>query len=318
MYVRDLFDPDRSKVEARDVIDLGIPGLAVSFRYGLELFTRCWNDAISRDLPLVAFSPYHRMLDMLDAATVLVQEACEVGMRPLLRTMFDCWMSVSYINEADQERRSAAFAVADLSRSLAFLESLDPSTERGKHALARMKKDRVASRMIEDNPHLRDRSADIRRVQSFLKLTPALQEAEEEWQTLKRKRRSTPRWHQLFGGPKTREDLAAHLGKPYLYEFLYRSWSGTSHGEDIHRLGAPLRKGTDFTMERVRDPSDLATSVRLALLCSSGSHQDMLRGYRPAESEENFPRWYNERMAPVFDSLNALMRPEVRKWLGIE
>lgn len=300
MRTRDLYDPAEARKEAASIVDVANPVLLESLEYGRDVFTRCWNQAERDERSLFPFYPLHRLLEMMDAVRELVAQACSEACRPLLRTMFDAWLAVAYMTCDDRKRRAAAYAVADLHRRIAFLEGLDPSTERGKQAIAFMKKDEVAKHLAE-NPYFKDRSAQISYLQSFLE-SNELGEAAREWDRLRDLYGRAPRWHGLFNGPRTRQQLAARVGKAYLYEFLYREWSGTSHAEDMHRVTA-IAGSPQFPLRRIRDCGGLASVTQIALSISSGCYRDVLRAYREDEADTNFVRWYVDTISPAYGRL---------------
>ena len=84
---------------------------------------------------------------------------------------------------------------------------------------------------------------------------PDFQPIEQEWQSLKAKRKHDPEWFSLFGGPQSVRDLAIRVKWAGTYEFLYRTWSNEVHaGRAMESIG---RRNGIIVMRPIRHPEEL-------------------------------------------------------------
>jgi hypothetical protein len=311
MHVKDVYDPSRSINLSTELRSVAGPALRTVLDYGVDAFVRCWNDAARSDDDLGPLLQHHVVLEHLDACAVLAAEGCAAALTSPLRAMFDALLSISYLAEDSTGRRSRAFVVGDLQSRLSFLRSLDPSTERGKQSAKNRQSDRIG-RLIQDDDFFRDRSHEIRTLEQYLNAS-AFSEEKHEWERTKALLNGrTPRWHNLFGGPKTREELARAVGMSFQYESMYRSLSRVGHGEDLYRV-IYLFHEHDQRPVPIRDLGRFANWSAMGVFLAVGAHEAILKRYRPSEVDTNFARWYNDRVSPQVRRLNELSQTTMGK-----
>lgn len=301
MFVSELFDAKRSQGELKPLVELLTPALEGTHKYGVSVFVRSWNEAERDERPVSALLVYHQLLDALDGTRALIAAGCGVGAIPVVRFIFECILAIDYMLHEDENRRSAAYLVTDLHRCIERLQLLDPETPAGERLVERMRDDKRGRGLVGD-PFFRDRTREVALVEAALSHA-ALEEAETEWQRVRRKRKGRFPWYRLFGGPNNLRELADTVGRPFEYEAVYGLLSRSAHAEDPHRLRNCSAPG--LPVPRLRTSYwEFALAARLALLYGSTAHKRILEYYRPGELMHE--RWWASEIAPVIDRLNVL------------
>jgi hypothetical protein len=181
------------------------------------------------DFPSLAL--FRHIIEMGDGIEVLLCAGTAGPMIPIIRSMFEAYLSLGYITEKPEHYEQ---------RSLAWMYwQLDHAIERKKTGLAENERGRQLKKVLEAQggwPMEGFQDADsvateIRDLENLLS-KPVFEAIAKQRAKLK----GTPRyWSRLCGGPNSVKDLADHLQWSTHYEWLYRRWSGVSHATDPSR-----------------------------------------------------------------------------------
>ena len=202
------------------------------------------------DLPSLAL--YMHMIRMADGVEILFGAKAYSPMIPLLRSMLESLMALDYIHQVDYEKRSLAWLCACIHQEIEFNETIDPSTERGKEFQEEARKQQ---RFWSDS-FLKPESTTAQVKRLKMKLNEELfRDTEREYQTRKGKNDWTPKWYQLFGGPKNLFEMAGRTEWLAFFKIFYQPWSCSPRNRCLpidltwlaHQFGspwAPLRAHT--------------------------------------------------------------------------
>jgi hypothetical protein len=181
------------------------------------------------------------MIGMADGVEILFGVKASSPMIPLLRSMLESLMALDYIHQVDYERRSLAWLCAFLHQEIEFMETIDPSTERGK----KFQEDAGKQKRFWSDSFLKPESttAEVKCLKKKLN-SELFRDTEREYQTLKGKKDWLPKWYQLFGGPKNLFEMARRTEWLTFYKIFYRPWSAAVHGTDAGSLVLQLRDGS--------------------------------------------------------------------------
>ncbi|MGH7841492.1 MAG: DUF5677 domain-containing protein [Candidatus Binataceae bacterium] len=273
----DFFDPDLSKVSAKERIDASIALIEETRNYGHALFARCACRPEGGDENIAILFLYYHLLEMLDAVGVLVAESAPVPAELQVRAIFEALLALSYMLQGDTVRRAHAYWVAAFADRIKFYETLDPSTPAGERYLAALKSDPNCATMQIAPP----RPEAIANLKSGL-AQPGYAEAYTEYRRLSRRRPAD--WYQLFGGPRNLRELAREIAREGTYEVLYGEWSILGHGKDAllrnlvgGRTGGPA-------VRAIRNPETIPQTVSFAADFTLEATRLMLQRYRPGEA----------------------------------
>ncbi len=160
--------------------------------------------------------------ELADAIEVLCTNSCVYPTLPLLRSLFEAYLSMHYLMEKKTlyKRRAYAWMVANTHARIDRFRKLDPQTSRGEALRRELGKDEVQIDLdalpsdsvrdaIDNSLQLLDHNEGYRR-------------GNAEYLETKRRRKGLLNWYSLYGGPNNLRQLAAHLGHMGQYEFLYR------------------------------------------------------------------------------------------------
>ncbi len=171
------------------------------------------------------------ILEMLDAVSILVKNSSIDPCKPLLRGILETFLGLEYILESDTKNRALGFLIWHSHKKLKFSRKLIPGNQSYDQFKSILKKDKFLKneKNLIQIPGLEN---NISNLEALISL-PLYTLAEKEYQLLISSGKKNPAWYQLFNGPENLEQLANYLNRQALYEILYRSWSGPTHGTDV-------------------------------------------------------------------------------------
>lgn len=237
---------------------------------------------------------FRRFLELLDGLSAQVARGSTESARVTLRASFECSLSMLYLLEADHSRRALAFLVVDKHSQLRNLEAWDPGSVVGKQLRATLAADRIVNNMA--GHIIPDLQAQIAQKRAFL-TTGAYGPIEQEFQqmVLSSPKRKKPRWHALFGGPRTVEDLARYLSLGGLYELLYRPLSGATHSSDVTKGTFTVEPGGQFALLQLRLPEDAQFVTHMATSLALQVFMAYCGFYNPERLPE-YRAWYESEI----------------------
>jgi hypothetical protein len=290
-----------SKVSAEQIVPNASPLLQEMINYSTNALVRCATSASgNRDEDTAILALYRHIIEMIDGVEVLISQACSVPTVPLLRSAFEALLSIQYILETEQDygRRALAWLVGYIHKRLDMYERLDPTTSQGQKARKLIEDDEIASNVLLPPPKdLQRFGANLRDLLS----EPHLQPIEAEFQRCQKEHSRTKiNWYHLFNGPSSLYELAERLGRGGQYETLYRSWSTTTHAQDLLPFIAQTPEG-EATMGGLRDPNLVKEAVRFAAPILLEATKRILKKLRPGE--DSFDRWYKQEVLALYLSV---------------
>jgi len=304
-----LLDPEFSKVEAKEQIELASPVLREIVNYSTRAFGRfAASTSSDRDVDFAVLALHRHMIEATDGVEVLVSQCCPDAAAPLLRSSFEALLSIRYIVETDDDYRERGLAclVHAIRSRIQMYEMLDPETERGRQYRDDWKTDQMtASWPFEYAEVARRQKANLEKLLQKPHLTPL----EEIHRKLKPRR-----WYGVCGRNANAEQLARHLAAGGRYGILYRVWSKTIHSEDLISMVGTRGKGNP-SVRRIRDSGELKQTALFAASFLLDGTRSMMRHFRPEELD-GFSEWYSIEVAERYRALAE--PPTVGRDLGSE
>ncbi len=279
---------DLSRVAAHELINIASPLLQELVNYATNVFMRCQDSARGNENEdLAVLMLYLHMIEMADGVEVLLAQSCATPAEPLIRSLFEALLSITYILETDADyvQRSLTWLVGYSHNRISYYELLDPSTNRGQRFQQARAADLIAQRIqLPDQAQVQ---AAIRNLQHFL-ARPQFQTIEAEYQRLRRQRQY-PQWYELFNGPRNLRALAIHLSRAATYDLLYGPLSSVAHAHDLSRFLGRTAEGA-ATFKRLRsDHENLRHVTVLAATFILEATRRILTKFRPSE---DLAPWY--------------------------
>ena len=242
---------------------------------------------------------FRHFIESLDAITVLIKHGCADPTEPLLRSIFEALLGLEYILEKDTLQRALSYRVAHAHRQISLYKKLDPSTDQGKQFKKILSNDsavkNIALPVVDVNKL-------IANLENMLK-KPQYVSVNTEWQNYKEANKRNPNWFSLFGGPKNIIDLAYHVNRGGLYEFLYRIWSQSVHATGVIRNITRDEFGNGAIIG-LRNPKNIQIYSSLSLSMIIVAYNKMIRYYIP-DKEKDFQEWYTKNIREEYLQLSS-------------
>lgn len=199
--------------------------------FGTHIFMWIVQESKGSDeqMPLAMF--FRDALEKADSISTLVKYSHIEPSKVILRSLFELTLYIRYIVEEDFEKRSMAFLVWDSKRKIRFYRCYDKEDPFYKETQKIVQKDEFFSNgsFLKELPSVKLALEN----QYELLLLPDYRLVEKEYERTKKMDRQNPSWYRLYNGPKNIQELATKVNLPFVYEILYRRWSGNVHSTDI-------------------------------------------------------------------------------------
>jgi len=246
---------------------------------------------------------YRHAMELLAAVAGLIKQSSADPCSILLRVVFESVLHIEYILEADPKKRGMAFLVCDVHDRIRRCDMLDPNTPLGKQCESSVLQDQALSgdtllARLREFDYTTER-ADMKQVLA----SRAYKKAEQEYQRIKKSRNNRPKWHQLFGGPESVEQLAKHLKSGGLYSILYRQWSGAVHGTDL--LSGKIKPGArdQVGIMQINSPQNAQQFTVFAVSLGLRMHKNIVGKWIPNKRPEQ-DCWYDGKIRQEFVELS--------------
>jgi len=293
--LKKIINRDSSKANARPMIDIAKPLLHELVNYASNAIVRCATSSEANpNEDLAILSLYRHIMEMTDAIEVLIGESCVMPAVPILRSSFEALVSMEYITESSSHytTRSLSWLVDYIHQRIAMYERLDPSTAKGKDFQASIRKDQSVQKLaLPPASKAREAASNLRNLLS----DPQFAEINQDFLKLERPKI----WYRLYGGPNNLRELAHHVGRAALYDFMYRYWSRVSHGHDFSAFLTKAPHG-QATIRPIRDHAEMKNVANFAVIMILASTRVLLRWFRPGE---DIRPWYLREVRPRFVNL---------------
>ncbi|HEY0020459.1 MAG TPA: DUF5677 domain-containing protein [Longimicrobium sp.] len=261
---------------------------------GTHIFSWCNNAVKGRTdevAPLIL--SLRHALELLDAVSILIRQSSVEPCKVLLRAFLEVLLGVTYMLQADTDRRALSFMAWYIHHRYKVLEKLDKDLPQGSD---------FAKRIGLDLPDGHDLLGGRQALLSVLN-KPLYKEVEAEYQRLRAAGKKNPSWHSFFGGPATIEQVAAQTGFTNFYEVCYRQWSGMVHGTDL--FGGHVTVGpTGVELIGLRNPAEAQQLMSLALGMTLKLFKLYVDTYVPDRAEE-YGRWYQREIQALYERITS-------------
>ncbi|MFA7117053.1 MAG: DUF5677 domain-containing protein [Bacteroidales bacterium] len=254
-------------------------------------------------MPLILF--FRDLLEKADSISILVKNSSIDPSKQILRSLFETHMYIDYLTEKYQDERAMAFLVWDAKRKIQLLQNYNFGTQKNKQLRNSLEKDKsiMDNDLLENLPEVK---SNLKKLQDLLKQDEYLR-ASKEYDKVK-KNEGNPNWYRLFNGPRNIQQLANHIKLSFLYETLYRNWSGSVHGTDI--VQGKITPSISDTLDgdkvkadiiQIRLPKDAqqVTAYTLILLVKTFR---IIVNYKVPNKQDDLKKWY----LTVRDSLTQI------------
>lgn len=299
---KQLFDPELSKVSAKERIAAAAALVEEIRNYGHKLFARCAYRPEGGDENIAILFLYYHLLEMLDAVGVLVVESAPVPAELQVRAIFEALVSLAFILKADTARRAHAYLVCAFAERIRFYETLDPLTPAGQRYRQAVASDPNCAWMRPETPP----PEAIDRLKSGL-AQPGYAEAYAEYQRLSTRRAA--QWYQLFDGPNNLRELAREVGREGAYEVLYGEWSILGHGKDALLRHLVEGQAGGPAVRPIRNPESIPQTVSQSVSFALEATRLMIEKYRPGELPRH-SEWYIREIRTLWFAVDGLAAPE--------
>ena len=216
--------------------------------------------------------------ESLDGVSVLAAQGCAETAKPLMRSSFEAMLGIQYILETDSERRGIAYQVAHAHRRISFYRKLDPNEQAGKELRTTLADDPLFDIATPPDGEMQKRIANWQHMFARSEFAPI----EAEWQSKRKQRKTDPAWYSLFNGPTNIRELAMHLKRGAMYEFLYRDWSNSIHAADCF-ANISRGSGEASSIRPLRHPEGLQPLVANAVGMCISINRLLLQRYATSE-----------------------------------
>ena len=268
----------------------------------LMAFRRCEVEAADKgkeNEDVAALILFRQIIDMADGIEVLLAESCGTPAIPVLRSLFEASIGLTYLlsDDAKYVERSLSWLVTNIHNGIKERETLEPGTKKGGEYEKLYEKELGRPASGQPNAAI---AAEIQSMEAGLQ-NAQFGPIEAEYQRTRQQIRRVPAWYALFNGPKNLAELAEATENGALYRLLYGDWSGLGHANDLGRFLSSQNERAMF--DAVRRPNELQFIGQKTALLVVRAISQMINRFRRGENLEG---WYLRDVKPLFDSLTDL------------
>ncbi|WP_252247070.1 DUF5677 domain-containing protein [Clostridium sp. ZBS4] len=191
------------------------------------------------------------------------------------------------------KRRALSYDAENLYRKITYYEKMNVNNE--EYAEFR----EIVGEGVADNFDSEDMQKRINNLKSIFDKYPEYKEIKEERErtishNMRRYRNKTPRWYELFDGPKSIYQLSKTLNMEKYYITLYEVLSNKSHGSNVMN-GIDILNG-NVCVENPKVPSPSKLSIQISLLSTflEGMYFEIVKNMLDNEDGVNFGQWHFE------------------------
>lgn len=302
-----ILDREDALSDVEELTKVTEPLLIEAIDHSAWAFARCGNEKNAmrgENIDVAPLALHAHVLEMGDGVQELLSRSCANPAMPLLRSMFEAFLQLSFMMDDDDEYESRALQwfVCYLHRRIESLDYLDPDTDRGKELQRTLAAENTNIQLPTENvEECRKVVESLRSVLTVSTVAPIEQMYQELKRDKKNRRKNT--FYELFHGENLKS-LADHHGYGSYYTVLYRHWTHVAHAGDLHRfLTAKDGKGAFY---RLRNPLHYKTVADVSVHIIAMTTNLMIRHFR---REEDLERWYLETFKPLrtkFDGFKVI------------
>jgi len=250
-----LLNRELSIANSKHIIDKYSPYLVELIDYSTNVLARCEQSLKgTKGTHLSPILLYYQAIQFADGIEALASQSCFTATKPLLRSLMETTFSIEYMIENDYELLSKAWLVQSYLERRGSLESLEPSTQKGKEFLEGLRRDKFIK---PDKIYLPARDEvelaidEIDKVLSKTKFKIIVSAFKGKGKIRK--------WYSFDGGPKTFKELALKLKRQTEYEFVYKDLSEIVHAVNSEGIIEKIADVKVFT--RIRNMAKFENDI---------------------------------------------------------
>jgi len=248
--------PRKLEIEQQKLLDSYADGLEEVVNFGTHIlkwdYTR--KDGSDEMLPGALF--LRNLLEEVDAISILIRNSAFDSAKSLIRTALENLFYLKYLFQRDTYNRSMSFLVWDAINQHSWINKFDSTKQKGKEFKAKLAKDKFLNNFkFPDSEVLekyRKHNNDLLELEAYKKIKLEYYRTKNS-----SKFKKTPNWYSLFDGPKNLEALASSIGYPAIYDIFYRSYSKSTHGNDILQGRITLSESGQPEIFQIRFPGEM-------------------------------------------------------------
>jgi hypothetical protein len=221
------------------------------------------------------------ILEIIDGINELFKKSCIDVSVPLLRNLFELFLSLSYILETHTEKRALAYQIGHTHEKIQLYKKLE--------------NDKNLSKNIPKNINLDSMISNLNNLLKRTEYSTIEQEYKRTKKKINNKKKSRrdiePKWYSLYNGPSNIYQLSKHLKMDRYYNNLYSPWSSKVHGTSaLNNLnnvsGMP-------TIKSPRYPKNIYTYTNIMVSMIVILYKKIIQYYLKQEDIDNCITWYN-------------------------
>jgi len=226
---------------------------------GMEMLTEMMNSKEILKTDLASIMMFRQIIEVGDALSILVFNGCVNAAKPLLRSMLENYFQLAYLFQDNEERKALQFLYHYEMKNREYFEKL-AYPEKGGSFFEKLKSDKHLKGDIISEYQTETYIENIAKIDIVLNGENNKDIAKEYERTIERKtnqrngkKGKVLHWYELFDGPKNIEGISIRLNEAALYQFIYRSCSSYTHGEDIIHANLEPDSYETYKISELRD-----------------------------------------------------------------
>ncbi|MBU3822822.1 hypothetical protein KO566_12185 [Flavobacteriaceae bacterium XHP0103] len=245
---------------------------------------------------------FRNIIEISDTISILIKESSIEPCKILLRSLLENILLLIYMLEGDEKRNALCYMVVRTNREIKKYNKFIDNNQSSKQFKLLIEKDTLNlnfDRFMNHPDLIKAKDSKSRLLEE-----PEFKIVQSEYlRTSKKKGCKNPEWYTLYDGPKNIFELAEKLKKTIHYEFFYRKFSESVHGNDIFKgmISAGNGKGQIIQIRNFKDTQKV-TSDTVSLLLEI-FYLYVLK--RIPNKKNDFNNWYYLTIRNDFLDLNS-------------
>lgn len=244
---------------------------------------------------------FRNILELSDSISILIKESSIEPCKILLRSLLENILSLIYMLEENEKQNALCYMVVKTNKEIKNFNKFINEEQSSKQFKLQVEKDELNFKFDKfiNHPDI------LKAKESKLKLLdkPEFRPIQLEYiRTSKKPSNRDPKWYSLYDGPKNIYELAEKLNKTIRYEFFYRKFSDSVHGQDVFKgmVSAGKDQGQIIQIRNFKDTQKV-TSDAVSLLLEIFNLYVLKR---VPNKEKEFKVWYGTIRNDFMDLTN--------------
>lgn len=259
-------------------------------------------DHVSGDEKIVALVLLRKTLDLLDSISILISKSSIDSSKILLRSLLEVLFETEYLLKEDSEKRAKCLMVWYMNKLIKNRFKHDPSTTEGKIFYAKLKQDQMLKGSGIDE-FSRDLSHKLQKeISDIQKILKDYEDFQKEYDKIIAKNKNTP-WYSMFNGPNNAYELAAEVDLGGLYETLFRTFSDTTHSNDLfEKVLNPNEAKNAINITQIRSPKDIGFTISITITFALKFYRIFIYYFFPDSkfAIEEYNKWYAKNIRDFY------------------